>query len=361
MDCDRIAGLTAECETLESSLSASNIIVEDGSRISDVNPYQAAHAHLDAAVVVRHLKATLNKLIYGLFRRAPGAQASSEPLRVRWIDATFPFTSPSYEVEVLYMGKWLELLGCGVVNQSTMQRAGALNVAIVLGIWLLTVIGDVGHPQKAGWAFGLGLERIAMVLFRIPDIRLFWTTDARFLDQYRTGRIVPFVPFSKNPATYKDVSFWLPEAGFHENDFCEVVREAGGLLVEEVKLASRFACSRVLARLTCLRLCRSTDSCILAPIGSRVATGSRTGPWTGASLPSGQTAQPTDALQYAVQHRRQRPARGRSSVLGRPNACRAPLTSRSAALRAAQHGDRTSRRGRSAAASNCSSASPRCP
>lgn len=90
-----------------------------------------------------------------------------------------------------------------------------------------------------GWAFGLGLERIAMVLFGIPDIRLFWSEDPRFRQQFADGSIVPFRPFSKNPPCYKDVSFWLPDAGFHENDLCEVIRDAGGLLVEEVKLVRR--------------------------------------------------------------------------------------------------------------------------
>lgn len=86
-----------------------------------------------------------------------------------------------------------------------------------------------------GWAFGLGLERIAMVLFSVPDIRLFWSQDPRFLSQFSLGSITPFKPYSRHPPCYKDFSFWTA-TGFHENDFCEVVRDIAGDLVEGVQL-----------------------------------------------------------------------------------------------------------------------------
>ena len=93
-------------------------------------------------------------------------------------------------------------------------------------------------PNSIGWAFGLGLERIAMILYSIPDIRLFWSQDARFLSQFAPGKISTFKPYSKYPACYKDLSFWLPPAGLHQNDFCDIVREAAGDLVEDVQLVS---------------------------------------------------------------------------------------------------------------------------
>lgn len=119
-------------------------------------------------------------------------------------------------------------------------------------------VSDV--PHKIGWAFGLGLERIAMILFSIPDIRLFWSEDSRFTKQFRAGRITTFQPYSKYPPCIKDISFWLPGAAseehgakaaggggsvvqarkpFHENDFCEIVRDVAGDLVENVTLVSR--------------------------------------------------------------------------------------------------------------------------
>ncbi|KAL6000447.1 hypothetical protein ACLOJK_024143 [Asimina triloba] len=96
------------------------------------------------------------------------------------------------------MEKWLEVLGCGVTEQEILKRSG--------------------RTDNVGWAFGLGLERLAMVLFEIPDIRLFWSTDQRFTSQF--------------PPCYKDMSFWINDA-FTENNLCEVVRGVAGDLVEE--------------------------------------------------------------------------------------------------------------------------------
>jgi hypothetical protein len=64
-------------------------------------------------------------------------------------------------------GKWLEVLGCGVMEQSIL---------------------DANYkPGHKAWAFGLGLERLAMVLFDVTDIRLFWSNDDRFLKQFKAG------------------------------------------------------------------------------------------------------------------------------------------------------------------------------
>jgi len=170
-------------------------------------------------VTAKNLKLHLNSLMYKLFAGVAGA-SEGDPLRVRWIDAYFPFTSPSYEVEVFFRGKWLEILGCGVVLQSTLDRAGVAN--------------------KMGWAFGLGLERIAMILYSIPDIRLFWSEDPRFLTQFTHGRISTFKPYSKYPATYRDVSFWKPSSNMHDNDLYDIVRDVAGDLVEDVTIIDRF-------------------------------------------------------------------------------------------------------------------------
>ena len=67
------------------------------------------------------------------------------------MDAYFPFTEPSYELEIYFNDEWLEVLGCGVTQQS--------------------ILDDNGNKENVAWAFGLGLERLAMVLFEIPDIR----------------------------------------------------------------------------------------------------------------------------------------------------------------------------------------------
>ncbi|CAJ0759397.1 2056_t:CDS:2, partial [Entrophospora sp. SA101] len=118
-----------------------------------------------------------------------------------------------------------------------------------------------GQSNKIGWAFGLGLERIAMVLFGIPDIRLFWSKDERFTSQFTSSdKIVKFQPFSKHPSCTKDISFWLNneedgrEMKFHENNFCEIVRAIAADLVEDVKLVDDFINPKTKKRSLCYRI-----------------------------------------------------------------------------------------------------------
>lgn len=76
-----------------------------------------------------------------------------------------------------------------------------------------------------------------MVLFSIPDIRLFWSMDPRFRSQFKQGEITTFKPYSKYPACFKDISFWLPgDTTLHDNDFCDLVRDVAGDIVENVKM-----------------------------------------------------------------------------------------------------------------------------
>ena len=109
---------------LEKKLSQANIEITDPTTICASNPYQDAHDPLQAEAVTRNLKNNLNSLVLDLFSGVACQQQSGKPLQVRWIEAFFPFTSPSYEVEVMFEGKWLELLGCGVVRQRTLDTAG---------------------------------------------------------------------------------------------------------------------------------------------------------------------------------------------------------------------------------------------
>ncbi|KAF8654164.1 hypothetical protein AX16_003693 [Volvariella volvacea WC 439] len=219
-------------ERLSYALAKSNIIIEDIPHISPTNPVQPGHDPKYSELVAQNLKLSLNTLMLKLF----GGNSSKEsPLRVRWIEAYFPFTSPSFEVEVFYGGKWLEILGSGVVRQATLDTAGVSN--------------------KIGWAFGLGLERIAMILFSIPDIRLFWSTDERFLSQFRPGEISTFKPYSKYPSCFKDVSFWIPRGtSLHDNDFCDVVRDVAGDLVEDVKKIDGFVHPKTQRESACFRI-----------------------------------------------------------------------------------------------------------
>ncbi|KAH0462542.1 hypothetical protein IEQ34_010117 [Dendrobium chrysotoxum] len=156
----------------------------------------------------------LKKSLEGLAQKLFG------DVEMRWIDTYFPFTNPSFELEIYFQEKWMEVLGCGVTEQEILERNGKID--------------------SVAWAFGLGLERLAMVLFDIPDIRLFWSTDQRFTSQFSEGKLgIKFKPFSKYPPCYKDMSFWISDS-FTENNLCEVVRGIAGDLVEEVRLIDNF-------------------------------------------------------------------------------------------------------------------------
>lgn len=82
-----------------------------------------------------------------------------------------------------------------------------------------------------------------MVLYSIPDIRLFWSEDERFLSQFTQGKITTFKPYSKYPACFKDVSFWSPAGAeaIHDNDFCDLVRDVAGDVVEDVTVVRDIA------------------------------------------------------------------------------------------------------------------------
>lgn len=118
---DQWSGISELNKKLEKELAACPLIIEDETRISASNAYQPTHDPEVAKEITQHLKHSLNSLVFRLFGSLSN---QGEPLRVRWIEAFFPFTSPSYEVEVWWNGEWLELLGCGVVQQKTLDQAG---------------------------------------------------------------------------------------------------------------------------------------------------------------------------------------------------------------------------------------------
>lgn len=198
---------------------------EKGSSLEAETAYKQKTHTLDAVKMMElDLKGTLEKLVKDLF----GSETE-----YRWNPCYFPFTHPSFELEVKFEGEWMEMLGSGIMRQRILEQGGA--------------------RDKIGWAFGLGLDRLAMLLFDIPDIRLFWSKDERFISQFSSVTVDPstnikFLPYSKFPPCYQDISFWLPipevrvdgEEGFNENDLCDVVRSVAGDLVERVEKIDQF-------------------------------------------------------------------------------------------------------------------------
>lgn len=206
----------------------------DGMKIEN-DEKQAEHT-IDAVKMMEiDLKQTVTKLMRDLF---------GEGIKTRWNMCYFPFTHPSYELEIKFQGEWMEMLGSGIMRQPILENGGA--------------------HDKIGWALGLGLDRLAMLLFQIPDIRLLWSQDPRFIEQFESVGIDPvtnieFRPFSKFSPCYKDITFWLPN-DFSENDFYELVRSIGGDLVEKVEVIDEFCHPQTKKTSRCYRITyRSMD------------------------------------------------------------------------------------------------------
>ena len=88
--------------------------------------------------------------------------------KMRFRPSYFPFTEPSAEVDIWNdkLNQWMEILGCGMVNQNVLENVG------------------YDSEKYQGFAFGMGIERIAMIKYGIRDIRLFYQNDKRFLEQF---------------------------------------------------------------------------------------------------------------------------------------------------------------------------------
>lgn len=135
----------------------------------------------------------------------------------RFYEHQFPYTDPSFEMEAELDGKWVEMVGSGLVRKS--------------------VLANIGLTGYNGWAFGFGLERLAMASLSLPDIRLLWSKDPRVVKQLKLGQ--KFTEVSKYPPVVRDISFVVAK-NFVPNDYFDLVRDAGGELVEEVKLLDKY-------------------------------------------------------------------------------------------------------------------------
>ncbi len=103
------------------------------------------------------LKGLLNDFLKDFFGRE---------VELRFRPSYFPFTEPSAEADIKWDKSWLEVLGCGMVHPNVLEMVG------------------VDAKKYSGFAFGLGVERMAMLKYDIPDLRLFFENDYRFLKQF---------------------------------------------------------------------------------------------------------------------------------------------------------------------------------
>lgn len=112
---------------------------------------------IDEGLTFNDLKGTLKEFLRQIF---------GEDLEIRFRASYFPFTEPSAEVDVKWKGKWLEVLGCGMVDPNVLKQVG------------------YDAEKYTGFAAGFGVERFAMVLHQIDDIRRVYASDLRFLRQF---------------------------------------------------------------------------------------------------------------------------------------------------------------------------------
>lgn len=104
-----------------------------------------------------HLKAMLQEFIMNFFEK---------PIRLRFRPSYFPFTEPSAEVDIEHENGWLEVLGCGMVHPKVLENV------------------NIDSEKYTGFAFGIGLDRLAMLRYGISDLRLMFENDIRFLSQF---------------------------------------------------------------------------------------------------------------------------------------------------------------------------------
>jgi phenylalanyl-tRNA synthetase alpha chain len=119
--------------------------------------HQIEFLAIDEGLTFTDMKGTVKAFLEELF---------GDELEIRMRPSFFPFTEPSAEVDVKWRGRWLEIMGCGMVDPN--------------------VLKSVGYDPEVytGFAGGFGVERLAMVLHQIDDIRRLYTSDIRFLRQF---------------------------------------------------------------------------------------------------------------------------------------------------------------------------------
>jgi len=126
--------------------------------------HQIEGLYIDENVSFANLKSTINIFLKSFFEK--------DDLKIRFRPSYFPFTEPSAEVDIEYYDnkgnkKWLEILGCGMVHPNVLTMA------------------NIDCEKYSGYAFGLGVERLAMLKLGITDLRLFYENDLRFLKQFQ--------------------------------------------------------------------------------------------------------------------------------------------------------------------------------
>lgn len=136
--------------------------------------HQVEGLYVDKGVSFADLKGTLDHFTKSLF---------GPEVTIRMRPSYFPFTEPSAEVDmscsicggagcnICKHSGWVEIMGCGMVDPAVLSNCG------------------IDPEVYSGYAFGMGVERIAQLIYRVPDLRMYWENDVRFLDQFMTASV----------------------------------------------------------------------------------------------------------------------------------------------------------------------------
>jgi len=143
-----------------------------------------------------------------------------EKVECKFLVDSFPFTDPSVEMDINLGVGWMEVVGSGLVHKQVLKNFGL-------------------DPEiYNGWAFGFGIDRLAMVKMGIPDIRILWSDDPRIISQFKDINS-KFKEVSKYPAISRDISFII-DKNINLNNYYEIVRDCADNLIEEVKILDSY-------------------------------------------------------------------------------------------------------------------------
>ena len=143
-----------------------------------------------------------------------------QDIKYKFLVDSFPFTDPSVEMDVEFGGDWMEVVGSGLVHQQVFKNFG------------------LDPEVYSGWAFGFGIDRLAMVKMGIRDIRVLWSDDPRITSQFKDINS-KYKEVSKYPPIARDISFVI-DKNINLNNYYEIVRDYAENLIEEVKLLDSY-------------------------------------------------------------------------------------------------------------------------
>ena len=133
----------------------------------EVQFYQLEGLMVGKKVSLANLKAVMETFFKEFFSARGGSASGGGNIEIRLRPGYFPFVEPGVEIDVKFKGKWMEVVGAGMVHPNVLKGVG------------------LDPREWQGFAFGMGIDRLAMIKYKIDDIRLFYSGDLRFIKQFK--------------------------------------------------------------------------------------------------------------------------------------------------------------------------------